>query len=108
MAMSPRKMMAMGKSGDKKAKPAVKLRGGGMVQKMAKGGSAKAAKKPTRPTMRPDDLMEGFALRRSAAENKLEGSDYNEPLKGGGRRRMRMGGMVSRMRKGGMAKKDKS
>jgi hypothetical protein len=52
--------------------------------------------------------MEGFAVRRGAAQDKVEGSDYNEPLKGGGRRRMRMGGMVSRMRKGGMAKKDKS
>ena len=41
MAMSPRKKMAMGKDGDKKMKPAVKLRGGGMVTKMAKGGNVK-------------------------------------------------------------------
>jgi len=39
MAMSPRKKMAMGKDGEKKMKPAVKLRGGGMVKKMAKGGA---------------------------------------------------------------------
>jgi hypothetical protein len=106
MAMSPRKMMAMGKSGDKKAKPAVKLRGGGMVAKMAKGGSAKAPKKPTRPTMRPDDLMEGEALRRGERQDRLEQGSQNEDLRG--KRRMRMGGMVSRMRKGGMAKKGKS
>ena len=41
MAMSPRKKMAMGKDGDKKMTPAVKLRGGGMVTKMAKGGKVK-------------------------------------------------------------------
>jgi hypothetical protein len=41
MAMSPRKMMAMGKSTDGKMKPAVKLRGGGMVKKMRAGGMVK-------------------------------------------------------------------
>jgi len=41
MAMAPRKKMAMGKDGDKKMKPAVKLRGGGMVKKMRAGGMAK-------------------------------------------------------------------
>ena len=39
MAMSPRKKMAMGKDGGKQ-KAAVKLRAGGMVKKMAKGGAA--------------------------------------------------------------------
>lgn len=41
MAMAPRKKMAMGKDGDKKMKPAVKLRGGGMVKKMRGGGMVK-------------------------------------------------------------------
>ena len=41
MAMSPRKKMAMGKAADGKSKPAVKLRSGGMVKKMAKGGKVK-------------------------------------------------------------------
>lgn len=41
MAMAPRKKMAMGKNGDKKMKPAVKLRGGGMVKKMRGGGMVK-------------------------------------------------------------------
>jgi hypothetical protein len=95
MAMSPRKMMAMGKNGEKKMKSAVKLRGGGMVKKMNAGGSVK---KSPRPQTRPDDLMEGFAVRRGNAEDRLEGSDYNEPLKRGGRgkRKMRMGGMVKK------------
>jgi hypothetical protein len=98
MAMSPRKMMAMGKSGEKKTKSAVKLRAGGMVKKMAKGGSAKAPTKSMRPGKRPDDLMEGGAIRRGNAADRLEGSDYNEPLKSGGRgkRKMRMGGMVKK------------
>ena len=39
MAMSPRKMMAMGKGANGKMKSAVKLRGGGMVKKMQAGGS---------------------------------------------------------------------
>ena len=98
MAMSPRKMMAMGKNGEKKTKSAVKLRGGGMVQKMKKGGAAKAPTASLRPRMRPDDLMDGAAVRRGNAEDKLEASDYNEPLKRGGRgkRKMRMGGMVKK------------
>ena len=41
MAMSPRKRMAMGKDGEGKQRPAVKLRAGGMVKKMRCGGSAK-------------------------------------------------------------------
>ena len=66
MAMSPRKMMAMGKNGEKKTKSAVKLRGGGMVKKMKDGGAAKAPTSSPRPRKRPDDLMEGFALRSSS------------------------------------------
>ena len=46
MAMSPRKMMAMGKNGEKKTKSAVKLRGGGMVKKMNAGGSVKKSPRP--------------------------------------------------------------
>lgn len=45
MAMAPRKKMAMGKDGDKKMKPAVKLRAGGMVKKMRGGGMVKKKKK---------------------------------------------------------------
>ena len=45
MAMAPRKKMAMGKDGDKKMKPAVKLRAGGMVKKMRSGGMVKKKKK---------------------------------------------------------------
>lgn len=41
MAMSPRKKMAMGKDGDGKMKPAVKLRAGGMVKKLRGGGMVK-------------------------------------------------------------------
>jgi hypothetical protein len=37
--------MAMGKDGDKKMKPAVKLRAGGMVKKMRGGGMVKKKKK---------------------------------------------------------------
>ena len=44
MAMAPRKKMAMGKDGDKKMKPAVKLRAGGMVKKMRGGGMVKKKK----------------------------------------------------------------
>lgn len=104
MAMSPRKMMAMGKNGEKKMKSAVKLRGGGMVQKMKKGGAAKAPTTSPRPKKRPDDLMDGAAVRRGDAAGKLEASDYNEPLRGA-KRKMRMGGMVNKMRGGGMVKK---
>jgi len=95
MAMSPRKMMAMGKKGEKKTKSAVKLRAGGMVKKMRNGG---AVSESPRPKKRPDDLMEGFAIRRGNAADRLEASDYNEPLKSGGRkkRKMRMGGMVKK------------
>lgn len=45
MAMSPRKKMAMGKSGEKASKPAVKMRAGGMVKKMRSGGMVKKKKK---------------------------------------------------------------
>lgn len=64
MAMSPRKKMAMGKGADGKMKSAVKLRGGGMVKKMAKGGSANAPKKSPRPTKRPFTMDEAEALER--------------------------------------------
>jgi hypothetical protein len=37
--------MAMGKDGDGKMKPAVKLRGGGMVKKMRAGGMVKKMRK---------------------------------------------------------------
>ena len=95
MAMSPRKKMAMGKSGDKKTKSAVKLRAGGMVKKMRNGG---AVGKSPRPQTRPDDLMEGYMIRRGNAADRLEASEYNEPLKKGGgkKRKMRMGGMVKK------------
>jgi hypothetical protein len=87
-------MMAMGKSGEKKTKSAVKLRAGGMVKKMAKGGGVKAPKKSPRPSPRPDDLQEGMAIRSGNRQSELEASEYNEPLRG--RRGMRMGGMVKK------------
>lgn len=93
MAMSPRKKMAMGKDGDKKMKPAVKLRGGGMVKKMAKGG---AVKKSPRPKVRPDDLMEGEAVRRGNRMNEMERREEEGLMPSGGKRRMRMGGMVKK------------
>lgn len=96
MAMSPRKMMAMGKNGEKKTKSAVKLRGGGMVQKMKDGGAAKAPTTSPRPKKRPDDLMDGAAIRRGRRQDELEGQDYNQVLKGGAKRKMRGGGMVKK------------
>lgn len=97
MAMSPRKKMAMGKDGGKQ-KSAVKLRAGGMVKKMAKGGAAKAPTTSPRPKKRPDDLMEGFALRRGNDNSRMNQSEQDDVLKRGGRgkRRMRMGGMVKK------------
>jgi hypothetical protein len=100
MAMSPRKMMAMGKSGEKKTKSAVKLRGGGMVKKMKKAGGS-VPRASLRPQTRPDDLMDGFAVRRGNAEDKLEGSDYNEPLK----RSRAAAWQAEKKRMGGMVKK---
>jgi len=47
MAMSPRKMQAssnIGKAKVKNASPVKKMRGGGMVQKMNKGGAASKSK----------------------------------------------------------------
>lgn len=41
--------MAMGKDGDGKMKPAVKLRGGGMVKKMRGGGMVKKLTKKGKP-----------------------------------------------------------
>ena len=105
MAMSPRKMMAMGKNGEKKTKSAVKLRGGGMVKKMKDGGAAKAPTSSPRPRMRPDDLMDGAAVRRGNAEDKLEASDYNEPLRGGSRAPRPLGRGLTKKRMGGMVKK---
>ena len=92
MAMSPRKKMAMGKDGEKKMKPAVKLRGGGMVKKLAKGG---AVAKSLRPKSRPDDLMEGQAVGRGNRMKERERRE-EEGLMPGGKRRMRMGGMVKK------------
>lgn len=95
MAMSPRKKMAMGKNGEKKMKPAVKLRAGGMVKKLAKGG---AVSESPRPKKRPDDLMDRAAGRRGQRANESEQSEQNDVLMNGGRgrRRMRMGGMVKK------------
>jgi hypothetical protein len=80
----------MGKSGDKATKSAVKLRMGGMVKKMAKGG---AVKKSPRPRSRPDDLMEGQAVHRGnrAIERERREEEGLMP-----KRRMRMGGMVKK------------
>ena len=85
MAMSPRKMMAMGKSGEKKTKSAAK---------------APATSPRAMPNPRRSD-----PAGRGNNQDKLEGQDYNEVLKGGGKRKMRMGGMVKKMRGGGMVKK---
>ena len=85
MAMSPRKMMAMGKSGEKKTKS--------------------AAKAPTTSPRAMPNPRRSDPVGRGNNQDKLEGQDYNEVLKGGGKRKMRMGGMVKKMRGGGMVKK---
>jgi hypothetical protein len=85
MAMSPRKMMAMGKSGEKKTKS--------------------AAKAPTTSPRAMPNPRRSDPAGRGNNQDKLEGQDYNEVLKGGGKRKMRMGGMVKKMRGGGMVKK---
>lgn len=84
MAMSPRKMMAMGKSGEKKKS---------------------AAKAPTSSPRAMPNPRRSDPVSRGNTQDKLEGQDYNEVLKGGGKRKMRMGGMVKKMRGGGMVKK---
>ena len=76
MAMSPRKMMAMGKSGEKKTKS--------------------AAKAPTTSPRAMPNPRRSDPAGRGNNQDKLEGQDYNEVLKGGGKRKMRMGGMVKR------------
>jgi len=43
---------------------------------------------------------------RGNNQDKLEGQDYNEVLKGGGKRKMRMGGMVKKMQAGGSVSKE--
>ena len=95
MAMSPRKMMAMGKSGEKKTKS--------------------AAKAPTTSPRAMPNPRRSDPAGRGNNQDKLEGQDYNEVLKGGGTRaprplgrgltKKRMGGMVKKMRGGGMVKK---
>jgi hypothetical protein len=85
MAMSPRKMMAMGKSGEKKTKS--------------------AAKAPTTSPRAMPNPRRSDPAGRGNNQDKLEGQDYNEVLKGGGKRKMRGGGMVKKMRGGGMVKK---
>lgn len=101
MAMSPRKKMAMGKDGGKQ-KSAVKLRAGGMVKKMAKGGAAKAPETSPRPVPNP---RRSDPVSRGNKEDMLEGQEYNEVLRNGGRGARPLGRSLTKKRMGGMVKK---